>query len=179
MTDEQLMQAVQQGKQKALGTLFERYQQCLFSYFMRMTWDRPLSEDLTQETFERIWKYRSSFQASRVFKAWLYQIARNVCVKHLNRSKRMPMQTLDTWQNYGTEKTIQDNWQDTEQVQQLNQALSRLSHDHREVLLLTRYTGMKYAEAAEALGCSVSAVKVRVFRATEQLRKQFFKLENR
>ncbi len=179
MTDEQLMQQVQQGKSAALGTLFERYQHPLFNYFMRMTWDRPLSEDLTQETFERIWKYRNTFQPQRSYKAWLYQVARNVCVKQLNRSKRMPIQTLENWQEPTAGTTVSEQLQQTETLQQLHQALNQLSDDHREVLLLTRYTDMKYAEVAETLGCSVSAVKVRVFRATEQLRKQFFRMENR
>jgi len=177
MTDEQLMQEVKNGAIQELGTLFNRYQKLMYSYFMRMTWDRPLSEDLTQLVFERILRYRTSFHEGRSFKAWIYQIARNVCIHHLEKSKRMQTKEVDWSKVDWSSSNIGDKIQDEETLKNLNKALSQLTDKQREVLLLTRYSGMKYAEVAEILGCSVSAVKVKVFRATEQLRKHFFKID--
>jgi len=177
MTDEHIMTQVQEGATRQLGLLFERYKQPMYSYFMRMTWDRPMSEDLTQVVFERILKYRNSFHSRRSFRAWIYQIARNVCINHLEKSKRMQMTELEDNQSNWSTADVSERLQDEETIQNLNRALARLTDKQREVLLLTRYTDMKYAEVAEILDCSVSAVKVKVFRATEQLRKHFFKID--
>lgn len=178
LTDEQLMQQVQKGKKKALGTLFERYQQPLYSYFVRMSRDKMWSEDLVQEVFERVWTYKHSFQINRSFKAWLYQLARNVCLKQINRAKKTPVQALGEWQISDESANANDCLENKETLQQLEYALAVLSKSHREILLLTRYTDMKYTEVAELLDCSVSAVKVRVFRAMQQLRKQFHKIDS-
>ncbi|MEM9884966.1 MAG: RNA polymerase sigma factor [Bacteroidota bacterium] len=177
MTDEQLMQEVKNGQIDRLGQLFERYQAPMYGYFMRMTWDRPLSEDLTQLVFERILRYRTSFHVGRSFRAWMYQIARNVCIKHLEKSKRMQTSEVD-WETMNwTSKNVDDCIVEKEKIKNLNWALAQLAEKQREVLLLTRYSGMKYAEVAELLDCSVSSVKVKVFRATEQLREHFFKID--
>src|SRR5438874_1284391 len=88
--DEDLMLQVRDGAGEMLGVLFDRYQTPLFNFYSKLTGDRTLSEDLVQEVFLRILKYRQSYRPGTPFRAWIYQIARNARVDHF---RKFPRQT--------------------------------------------------------------------------------------
>ena len=75
--DQLVMLAVRDGDVERIGVLFDRHHRMLFNFFLRLTANRGLSEDLVQEVFFRMLKYRHTFQAGTNFTAWMYQIARN------------------------------------------------------------------------------------------------------
>ena len=87
MRDEDVMKLVKNGKLDALSILFDRYHVRLFNFFLRLIDDRTLSEDLVQNVFERIIKYRSSYREGASVKTWIYQIARNVRIDHFRSQK--------------------------------------------------------------------------------------------
>src|ERR1044071_2973747 len=76
-TDETLMHAVREGDLAKLGSLFDRYHLPLFDFLNRMTGNRHAAEDLVQEVFLRILKYRASWREGARFETWLFRIARN------------------------------------------------------------------------------------------------------
>src|SRR5271163_1784275 len=78
--DEDLMLEVRNGSGETLGVLFDRYHSPLFNFYSKLTGDRTLSDDLVQEVFLRILKYRQSYEPGTPFRAWIYQIARNARV---------------------------------------------------------------------------------------------------
>src|SRR5579862_2737562 len=84
-TDEQLMLAVRNGELEQFGALFERHYQKVFAFFYRLTGDASSSEDLAQEVFVRMLKYRNGFGRDSRFRAWMYQIARNVRADHFGK----------------------------------------------------------------------------------------------
>jgi RNA polymerase sigma-70 factor (ECF subfamily) len=77
-SDKALMLKVRDGDLDRLGLLFERYHRCLYRYFYRLTSQRQTSEDLVQEVFERMLKYRHTYTGKGKFLTWMYQIARNL-----------------------------------------------------------------------------------------------------
>src|SRR5689334_19114732 len=81
-TDEKLMLAVRGGDLSKLGVLFDRYHRVLFDFFNRLTGNRTVSEDLVQEVFFRILKYRATFRNDSAFRTWIFRIARNARVDH-------------------------------------------------------------------------------------------------
>src|SRR6516162_739888 len=81
-SDETLMLAVKNGDTEMFSVLFQRHHPRLFAFFYRMTADASSSEDLAQDVFVRILKYRSGFDEHNNFRAWMYQIARNVRADH-------------------------------------------------------------------------------------------------
>ena len=85
MTDELLMHAVQGGELDALGELFERHHRPVFHFLSRTTGDAALAEDLVQEVFVRILKYRHTYDASSRFDTWLFRIARNARADHFRK----------------------------------------------------------------------------------------------
>src|SRR2546425_4914541 len=76
-TDENQMLAVRRGEVSSLGILFDRHHRALFDFFARMTGSRTAAEDLVQDVFFRMLKYRETFRNDSRFKAWMFHIARN------------------------------------------------------------------------------------------------------
>jgi len=173
MSDEELMSQVRNGIGEMLGVLFERYHVPLFNFYLRLTGDRPMSEDLVQEVFFRILKYRHSYRTDTGFRAWMYQIARNVRFDHLR--KRRPETSWEPSMSPAVEPA--DTAQQSQESALLHQALLHLGEDKREVLILSRFQDLKYDEIAQLLGCEVGTVKTRVHRALQDLRQIFQLLE--
>ena len=178
-TDEALMAQLATGELDAAAVLFRRYKAGLFHFFLRMGFPRDTSEDMVQTVFERIIKYRQSYRTELRFRAWMYQIARNVQSDQFRQQPGTSGNDFSSFENReaGQEKPVSQVLETEETVAQLEKALKQLPADQLEILLLTRYQGLKYAEAGMVLGCSEGAVKLKVFRALQQLRMLFFKME--
>src|SRR6202008_2396734 len=84
-TDEGLMLAVKNGDVARLGILFDRHHRALFDFFSRMTGSRTAAEDLVQDVFFRILKYRQTFCDESRFRAWMFRIARNARFDYFKR----------------------------------------------------------------------------------------------
>jgi RNA polymerase sigma factor (sigma-70 family) len=170
--DEDLMLQVRDGAGEMLGVLFDRYQTPLFNFYSKLTGDRTLSEDLVQEVFLRILKYRQSYRPGTPFRAWIYQIARNARVDHF---RKFPHQTALEPEMLPP-VLPRDSAQELQEVQLLQRALMQLPEEKREILLLCRFQELKYQEIAELLGCELATVKTRIHRALLELRKAFQQL---
>ena len=180
-TDEDLMASLAAGTLDASALLFRRYHRQLFNFYLRMGFDRATGEDMVQTVFERVIRYRHTYQPATSFRTWMYRIARNVQADNRRRQARMQD---EAWQGPAEiaepfEVPAQQTIEAAETLAQLEKALQQLPETQLEILLLTRYQGLKYAEVGELLGCSEGAVKLKVFRAIEQLRAIFLKLEKR
>ena len=172
------MLKVKDGDLDKLGLLFERYRKPLFGFFFGMNKDGPLSEDLVQNVFFRILKYRYLFRGEGDFKTWMFHIARNVSHDHFRKTKWKGKDDLEKWENQlGHHENRQTQFQQDEEMQILSLALDRLPEDKREIILLSKFHDKKYREIGEILGCSEGAVKVKVFRALQDLKEVYNKLE--
>jgi len=174
--DETLMAQVRGGDLRKLALLFERHHRPVYNFFVHMTGNKDLSEDLVQEVFFRILRYRHTYDESRPFPAWLYQIARNVKLegmKKRNRELRVVKPAREEGEVEREPAAPEPSAEETVRKQQeiglLRRALQRLPDEKREVLVLSRFQNMPYDHIAQALGCEVGAVKVRVYRAVREL----------
>jgi RNA polymerase sigma factor (sigma-70 family) len=172
LSDEKIMLRVREGQLSELTELFERYHVPLYNFFLRLTLDKAVSEDLTQNLFYRILRYRQSFEpASGSFRSWVYRMARNVHADHLRQEQRVPGGVEE-----GLERVTDTDVPYTEeQFERLDAAMAKLTPDQREILVLSRYQGLKYDEISKIKDISVPAIKVQVFRALRQLRHLYFK----
>ena len=177
LDDAEVMSQVREGRLEMLAILFERHHVHLFGFFFRLTRDRERSEDLVQELFVRLLKYRHAFQPDRSFTAWMYQIARHLHFNHL-RSQRpdLPIEDLLDREPDPAESALRRLEREEDQ-DLLRRALERLPLRKRELLLLSRHPDLKYADLAVLLECSLGAVKVGVHRAVADLRKAFLELQ--
>ncbi len=171
-TDEQLMAAVQGGDSLALGELFQRHHAALYRYFLRMSGSAALSEDLTQEVFLRLLRKSETWQRDARFSSWMYRIAHNAFIDHTRKSKwetAMP-ERIDIAAPAGRQL------EQAEEHALLRRALMAMPPDKRELLVLSRFQGLRYEQIGEMLGVETNTVKVRVFRALGQLREIYEKL---
>ena len=175
-TDLELMIQVQQGNIGVMGHLFERHHARIYNFCHRMTGSREASEDLVQEVFVRSIKYRQSFRGDAEYLPWLYRVARNACNDYFKQSSRFPALVDELPEIEGDEPNASEQMERQEQVCLLRQALLELPVDRREVLVLSRFEELPYEEITQLLGCSVGAVKVRVHRAMEQLRRTYLEM---
>ena len=171
--DEELMVMVRDGAGEMLGVLFDRYQTPLFNFYSKLTVDRAASEDLVQEVFLRILKYRRSYRPGTPFRPWMYQIARNARTDHM--SKQRPQTELD--EEMPASPHANGGIEQDQQHALLHRALRQLAEDKRELLLLSRFQGLRYDEIAQIFGCEAGAIKVRVHRALQDLREEYLRLE--
>src|SRR5436190_20684652 len=176
-TDEILMLAVKRGEVGKLGALFDRYHRALFDFFARMVGSRAVAEDLVQDVFFRMLKYRETFRNDSRFKAWMFHIARNARFDHFRKHQGeapLPENSIDFVESRSILPAQELEQQQHAQI--LERAMYKLSEEKREVLVLSRYQDMKYEQIAEVMGCEVGTVKVRVHRALNELRDIFMKL---
>lgn len=171
------MRAVRDGDLAVLGVLFERYNTRLYSFILRLTQNESIAEDLLQEAFLNVIRYRHTFRDDSRFVPWLFNIARNLCYAHFRTHRFHGVPEKEAENHPDNRISIDEKVETESDIKWLSTAVNRLPYKYREVLLLTRYQGLKYEEVAEMLGCSVSAVKVRVHRAVKELRSKYAETE--
>ncbi|MGE0592170.1 MAG: RNA polymerase sigma factor [Vicinamibacterales bacterium] len=176
MTDEVLMLAVRDGDLTQLGPLFERHHVALFDFLSRMTGDRAAAEDLVQDVFLRVLKYRSTYRDGGCFETWLFRIARNLRADYFRRrpaATALPDDVLDRPDGFaGPAHQLEL----ARNHARLRKALALLRDDQRELIVLARFRAMKHEQIAEILGVDVGVVKVRLHRAIRELRDVFVRL---
>ena len=167
------MMKVRDGDLDKLGLLFERYNRRLFGFFYRLTYRRDISEDLVQGVFERILKYRESYNGDGAFSTWIFQIARNLHIDHYRKhSKTESEDSFSDWDSLAADDSeIKLKSEDERNRLLLKRALDHLDEEKKQTLILSRYQGFKYKEIAEIMDCTESAVKVRVFRGINELKE--------
>lgn len=177
MTDELIMEAVKNGDLQQATLLFERYHKRIFYFLARMTMDRDLAEDLTQNVFLRIIKYRNSYRDGLRFQSWIYQVARNVFSDHYQSQKNKFSDFVDVEKVSDYMPDANDAEEMDEKEKLLHRSMAKLSEEQRELLVLTRFQHMKYEEVATIMDTTVANIKIKVHRAIIKLREHYFELE--
>lgn len=176
INDEKIMLEVKAGDIEKLSTLFEEYHVKLYNFFLRMTRNREISRDLTQDVFQRILKYRETYNPEHEFRTWMYQIARNSLYQHFNKNNITVVEPESNEQKvYENSSSIQEMERESKK-KLLYEALALLSKEQREIIELARFQGLKYKEIAELTDSSVAAIKVKVHRAINRLREVYFEI---
>jgi len=170
LTDNSLMLKVKNGDLDHLGLLFERYHKMLFAFFLRVHRNRELAEDLVQNVFVRILKYRSGFKGEGEFKVWMFFIARNVSNDHFKKEKKLGhSEDLTKWDDKVTDfRDNEEKEQKNIELKLLNQALEQLEPDKRQLIVMSKLEGIKYKDLAEMHQVTEGNIKIRVFRALKE-----------
>jgi RNA polymerase sigma factor (sigma-70 family) len=179
-SDNALMLKVKEGDFDRMGLLFERYHRPLYGFLFRMTKQKETSEDLVQNVFFRMLKYRKGFKGTGEFKTWMYHLARNVLNDHFKKNKRTPSKynLKDFEESIEVGQHADYQIERNQELKTLEMAIEDLSEENRELLILCRYQELKYQEIAKILEITEGAVKVRVHRALNQLKSSYLKIAN-
>lgn len=178
-TDAKLAQLAKNGDDSAAETLFRRYQDKVYGYLLRVTRNRELAADATQETFIRGFKGLSNYQEKSRFKSWLFRIAYNEGARILSRQSGLP----DT----GVDDVIMDTLPDTSPLPNesyaqsqlafnIQQAVDALPEDLRTVVHLRVKEELSFKEIAEITGAPLNTTLGRMHNARKKL-KEFMAAE--
>ncbi len=171
------MNRVKAGHLGAMAPLFERYQSPLYNFFMRLTSNAEQSKDLTQSVFLRALKYRNSFNDGYRFRAWIYRLSRNLYYDDYRKNKRRNEYSLEEREEKKALPTCNTDAVQERARQELNDALDQLQSNDKELIIMSKYQGLKYKEIGKIIGASVPAIKSKVFRAMNKLREIYFEKE--
>ena len=164
-----LLGRFRQGDPDAFESLFRLHQRAVYGWILRIVRSPVAAEDLTAETFWRIYQARARFEAARGFEPWARRIATHAALDWLRA--RRPESEL-TAEVIADRVTSSANPGITAEIRtKTEQAFARLPPRLRIAAILAVVEERPYKEVAEALGISVTAVKLRVFRALRLLRK--------
>jgi RNA polymerase sigma-70 factor (ECF subfamily) len=176
--DAELMLRLKAGDAASFGPLLARHRGPVIHFLYRMVQNPAVAEELAQEVFLRVYRARASYVASAKFTTWLFRIALHLALNNL-RDARGDRETasLDEETEDGLRIQVADRGPSVEQrlidqarLAEVRRAVQALPDKQRAAVLMHKYEEMGYAQIAEVLGCSESAVKSLLFRAYETLR---------
>jgi RNA polymerase sigma-70 factor, ECF subfamily len=167
-----VMERYSTGDDRAFDELYRRGAQRVRGFLVRLSGDAALADDLTQETFVRVHRSRGSFASGAAAIPWMFAIARNAFLDHTRREqvRRNSGSRLAQPREAAADTQGEDVFAAQEMLVIVRRTLEELPLLQREAFVLIRFEGLSVAEAAQILGASEAAVKVRAFRAYEALR---------
>jgi RNA polymerase sigma-70 factor, ECF subfamily len=165
-TDASLVERARGGDRGAFAVLVERYQQPLGSYLWRLTRDRELASDLTQDTFLRAYRSIAAIPTPILVRPWLYRIATNLAYDEFRRRRRFSRLVSRAFRRQAA--TAENVAIEERELVQL--ALERLNPKDQAVLLLCAVEQLSYREVSDIVGASPEAVRKQFTRAKERFR---------
>jgi RNA polymerase sigma-70 factor (ECF subfamily) len=179
---EELMARIADGDGYAFEILVHRHQTSVLNLIYRFIGDRTKAQDLAQEVFLRVWQAAKTYKPKAKFTTWIYRITANLCFNELKSSHRrkwFPFQQSGEHSGNPLEETLSDSGPSAEDLllekersRQISDALQSLPDNQRMALVLKRYDNLSYAEIAQIIGCSVSAVESLLVRAKRTLQEK-------
>ncbi len=166
--DPDVLRKAQQGDERAFALILRTYETPIFNFVLRLTGDRMLAEDLTQEVFVRVFNGLPRFSQRCKFTTWLFQVAKNRVLDELRARERRPqgVVNLDDLPNL---ESFDQPAERLETIDAIWRAVHELNPDLKMALLLRDVMGMPYNEIAEALEITLATVKWRIFKAREEV----------
>jgi len=162
-----LLERFARGDLDAFETLFREFQGRVYAWIVRIVRDAAAAEDLTLETFWRIFRARARFNPQADFGAWAYRIAVNLAFSYLRRRRNEEELSGDEAQGQAADPALLQ-----ETVEQIRRAFARLPSRLQVTATMALIEEREYSEIAAVLGIAPGTVKSRVFRAIRILRRQ-------
>jgi RNA polymerase sigma-70 factor (ECF subfamily) len=181
--DADLMLRVRQGDPSSFGLLLERHRGPVIHFFYRMVQNQAVAEELAQEVFLRVYRSRESYEPTAKFTTWLFRIATHLGLNWIRDGRNERRQGSLDDDGDGAARQVPDRARNVEQelvyqarLGEVRQAIENLPSKQRAAVLMHKYQELEYAQIADVLRCSESAVKSLLFRAYEALRSRLVHL---
>lgn len=183
LTDQELVKRCKRGDQRAFRVLVDKYQRRAFGVAIGILRNPDDAMDAAQEAFIKVFRYIDGFKGDSSFYTWLYRIVVNVCIDHCRKHGKMrPVEYDETFKRRDeieavplTANTRAMNpgiaFDQQELGGVLQEAMGKLSENHRTILLLREVEGLSYEEIAEVMDCHLGTVMSRLHHARKNLQK--------
>src|SRR5204863_4564602 len=163
-----VLRKAQRGDERAFSIILRTYEQPVFNYVLRLTGDRSLAEDLTQEVFLRVFQGLPSFLLRSRFTTWLFQVTKNRVLDELRASERRPRAVVDL-EDIPPLEVMDAPLERLEAIDAVWRAVEALNVDLKMALLLRAVVGLSYTEIADSLEITLATVKWRIYKAREDV----------
>jgi RNA polymerase sigma-70 factor (ECF subfamily) len=177
-SDEQLIIMAKKGRDTALDILIARYLKTVYNFALRYVSSNADAEDITQDTFVRVWTKLHKFDDTKTFKPWLYQITKNACLDFLKKKSAVPFSAFDTKEGNIILDTLSDtkpgpaeSMENSLLNTKLTSSLSKLSPKLLEAITLHHTNELNFREISEQKGEPLHTIKSRYRRGILQLKK--------
>lgn len=181
--DAQLMLKFKEGDTKSFEELMEKHQKLVINTAYRLIEDRVEAEDIAQEVFLRVYNQSQSYKPQAKFSTWLLKITKNLCLNRLRGKRRHPVVSFDSPVETEEGKVPRDIpapvqarpdvFLERKELRDLiRKSIESLPPKQRMVVILAKYDNLPYQEIARVMGCSVTAVKLRLHRAKVRLKER-------
>lgn len=182
LDDAELAERLKRKDEAAFEILVRRFQKRAFAVAYGLVGDHSEAMEVVHESFIKVFRSIDRFRGDSSLFTWLYRIVVNLSLDHLRGRKHLPTDSLthvdEEGEESGEERHESDSihhpdriLQSTQLREGLNQALARLSPDHRAVIILREVEGLSYDEIAQATGCNMGTVMSRLFYARKKLQE--------
>ena len=165
-TDREIITMIINGADGAFEELVHRYTTLIYNFAYRLTGNVDAAEDITQETFIKVWKNINKYNPSYNFKSWIFTIARNTATDYLRKKKSILFSSMDDEENPSFESTIVDDADipsesliKLEDSEYLNNILKKLPFNYQSVILLRYQNDMTFEEISEVMDKPLNTVK--------------------
>jgi RNA polymerase sigma-70 factor (ECF subfamily) len=163
-----VLRKAQRGDERAFSIIVRTYEQPVFNYVFRLTGDRALAEDLTQEVFLRVYQGLPGFSLRSRFTTWLFQVAKNRVLDELRALERRPKAVV-ALEDIPPLEVVDAPVERAETIDAVWRAVELLNPDLKMALLLRDIVGLSYSEIAETLEITLATVKWRIYKAREEV----------
>jgi RNA polymerase sigma-70 factor (ECF subfamily) len=184
LEDKQSMAALAAGEDAALNRIIQRWQSPVRRFVFRYVQNEQDAEDLTQETFVRVYRHRNRYRPTGKFSTWLFTIAVNLCRNHAGKTRRRSAVHVlpDSERDAELVESLPDaaagpadTAESAEHAAAVRAAIAELPHDLRTAVILFEYEQLSHAEIAAIESTSAKGVEMRLYRARQMLRRRLEK----
>jgi RNA polymerase sigma-70 factor (ECF subfamily) len=166
--DPGVLRKAQRGDERAFSIIVRTYEQPVYNYVLRLTGDRVLSEDLTQEVFLRVYQGLPGFSDRSRFTTWLFQVTKNRVLDELRALERRPRAVV-ALDDIPPLEAVDQPLERTETIDAVWRAVESLTVDLKMALLLRDVVGLSYTEIGDSLEITLATVKWRIYKAREEV----------
>ena len=177
--ERQIIEKYLSGEEAAFSELVKKYLKPIYNFIFRFVYDRDIAEDLTQETFVKVWKNLKKYDPDKKFKTWIFTIAKNTTFDYFKKKKEIPFSSFadeegESWlENIEDENFLPDEILERKNIaEELDKILQKLPPHYRAILILYYKEEFSLHEIAEILGEPYNTVKSRHQRGLNKLKKE-------
>lgn len=150
--------------------IYLKYRDNIYNYLYQLSFNKHTAEELTQDTFLKVFKYFNSFKSQSTVKSWLYKIARNTYLDYNKKKCLYNEETIE--ENELVEKN--DDYKSLNEKIIINEILNKLSETERTLILLRDLYGFSYIEISSVMGLTIGQIKIGIYRARKKFKESYY-----
>lgn len=173
-----IIKRVKEGDKEAFRELLEAYEKKIYGFIYSMISESYVSQDLTQETFIKVYKNLRMYDETREFSPWIFGIAKNETFKYLNKSKKVSVVELNenvSLKGTHNENSIEGLLERRERYKEMCRIVNELPKKYSDIIILKYFSGLSYKEISTRLNIPEKKVESRLYIARKAIRKEYKK----